>query len=119
MWQLRRQRPPRSYRNGLSDSVGDSRRDQPWIGGQDLLMELLKHGPGLDAEFVMQTAARISESSQRVRLTADSVQRQHELAMQALAQWVLSHEVPQLRDQVGVNADRQVELDALLEHADA
>ena len=105
MRQLRRQRPPRAgYWNGLSDSAGDSRRGQPWISGQDLLVELLKRRPGLNAQLIVQVAARVTEGGQCVRLTADSVQREHELAVQALAQWVLSHEIPQLRDQVSVNA---------------
>ena len=82
-------------------------------------MELLKRGPRLDAEFIVQMASCVPENGQRVCLAADSVQRQHEQAVQPLAQRVLGHEIPQLRDQVGVNADRQVKLDALLEHADA
>src|ERR1700720_1432916 len=107
MRQLRRQRPPRGGNwNGLSDSVGDSRRDQPWIGGQDLLVELLERRPGLNAQLIVQVAARVMEGRQCVRLTAASVQREHELTVQALAQRVLSHEVSQLRDQVSVNPDR-------------
>ena len=82
-------------------------------------MELLKSGPWLYAEFIMQMAACVPESGQGVGLTVGPVKRQHELAVQLLAQRVLSHKIPQLRDQVSVNADRQVQLNALLEHADA
>ena len=82
-------------------------------------MELLERGRGLDAEFVVQAAACVPECRQRVGLAAGSVQRQHEQAVQPLAQRVLGDQIPQLRDQVGMNADSQVELDALLEHADA
>ena len=82
-------------------------------------MKPLKRLRGLDAEFFAQQAACVSEGSQRVGLTAGSVQRQHEQAVQPLPQRVLGDQIPQLRDQVGVTADRQVKLDALLEDADA
>ena len=82
-------------------------------------MEPLKRCRGLDAQFFAQPTASVPERSQCICLTAGSVQRQHEQAVQPLAQWVLGYEIPQLRDQIGVNADRQVKLDALLEHADA
>ena len=62
---------------------------------------------------------RVSEGGQCVCLAAGLVQRQHEQTAQPLAQRMLGDEIPQLRDQVGVIAGRQVKLDALLEHADA
>src|SRR5260370_25453784 len=82
-------------------------------------MQPLKRCCGLDAEFFAQLAARVSKRSQRICLTAGSVERQHEQAVQPLSQWVLGYQIPQLRDRVAVVADRQLKLDAFLDDADA
>ena len=82
-------------------------------------MELLKRFRGLDAEFFVQLAPRVQEGGQRIRLAAGPVQGQHEQAVQPLPQRMIGHQVPQLRDQVCVVAQRQVQFGAFLDDADA
>ena len=80
-------------------------------------MKFLERRRGLDAEFILQMTARIPEGGQRVGLAVGPVQRQHEQTAQPLPQWMLGYEIPQLRDQVAMIAERQVKLDAPLKRA--
>jgi hypothetical protein len=83
--QLRWQRPPRAGQcAGISKGFRGGRRCQLRICGQDLLMKTLKRGRGLDAEFFAQSAARVPECRQCIRLAVGSVQRHHEQAVQPL-----------------------------------
>ena len=63
--------------------------------------------------------ARVPVRLERLGLSARAVEREHQLAAQALAMGVLRDQRLQLADQLGVAAERKVGLDALLERREA
>ena len=69
----------------------------------------------LDAELADEDAAGGGERVQRLGLPSRPVQRQHQLAGEALPQRMLPHQLHQLLGRLGVAAERQDHLDALLD----
>ena len=82
---------------------------------QDAQLELPERRPGVDAELLDERPASALEPLQRVGLPAAAVQREHQLAAQALAKRVLRDERLELRHQLVVAAERQLSVDAILD----
>ena len=86
---------------------------------QDLLLELLQHLAGVEAELVAQRGARSLHHRQRVCLSAGAVEREDREAGEALAQRVITHEPFELADDLCVPAEREVGLQPQLERGQA
>ena len=82
---------------------------------QDRLLELLQGLARLDAELVGERSPRVLVGGERVSLTARAVEREHQLAAQALPEGVLRDEAFELRHELGVASQRQVCLDPSLD----
>ena len=86
---------------------------------QDLPLELLQRRAGLDPELVDERTAPASEDVERVGLPAAAIERDHQLAAQALAKRVLGDERLELRHELVLAAERQVGVDPLLDGREA
>ena len=84
---------------------------------QDRLLELAQLSAGLDAELVDEHLAGRAVDLKRLGLAAATVQAEHQLAAEPLAERVLLDESLQLADELAVAAEREVGLDALLQRA--
>jgi hypothetical protein len=98
----------------LVGSSGSRRPCQSRLVAQDLGLEPPELRAGIDAEFVDEAGARILVDLQGLRLPARTIQRQHELLSERLAQWVIPDQRLQLADHVGVAAELEVRLDPFL-----
>ena len=78
-------------------------------------LEAAQLGTGLNADLVHQTPARVPVGLERVGLPPGSVQREHLLTPEALAQWMLAHECLELAHQPRVLVRGQIRVDPLLE----
>ena len=85
------------------------------ILAQDRALELLQRRARLDPELVDEHASRGLVGGQRLGLAARPVEREHQLAAQALAQGMLGRERLELRDQRGVPAEGEVGVDPPLD----
>ena len=74
---------------------------------------------GRDAELLVECPVRGHVRLEGVRLPAGSVQRQHELLAQALAQRVGAHQRFKLSAQVRMTAEGEVSLDSLFYRREA
>ncbi len=72
-------------------------------------------GPGIDAELLDEGLACSAVGGERVGLPARAVEREHELRARALAQRLGLDERLELGDELGVAAQREVGVDALLD----
>ena len=102
---LRFRGPPRA---GLSVERG--------ILQEDPRLELLQCGHGLEPERVYQRGATLAEHLERLGLSAGAVERQHQLAAQALVQRMLRHDLLELRDEHRAAAELELGVEALLQH---
>ena len=84
---------------------------------EDRPLEVTADPAGLDPELLDERAAGVPVGLQRVGLPAGAVERQHQLPARPLAQRVLGDERLELRDQLGVAAEREIGLDPVLEAA--
>ena len=110
--------PPRNLRLAVAGEREPSRRPgafQRRVVDQDRLFELLQGAPGLESELVEELAPSVPVGLQRVGLPAGSVQREHQLAAQALAQRMLAHQRLELAHQPGMLARGQIRVDPVLE----
>jgi hypothetical protein len=82
---------------------------------EDLQLESLQRRPRVDAELLDQRPAPALVHVQRVGLPATAVEREHQLAAQALAEHVLGDQRLELRHKLALAAERQVRVDAVLE----
>ena len=82
---------------------------------QDRALERLQLGARLETQILGEGAVRRAVRVQRVRLSARSVERQHELPAQPLSERVLADEILELADELGVAPDREVGVDAGLD----
>ena len=73
----------------------------------------------LDAELLGEQAARLVVDTQRVRLTAGAIEREHQLPAQPLAQRMTGDERLELGDDLGVTREREVGLDPFLDGGQA
>ena len=85
------------------------------IGGQHLLVNAGQVSAWIDAEFFREPGPEPGVSAQRVRLTAASVQGQHQQGMQPLLQRMDAGKLAQLPDHVGREAQVQVGVDPRLD----
>ena len=67
---------------------------------KDRLLELLQLLPGLDSDLLVEQRAGAPVSGESVRLPATAVQREHEMAPEPLAKWLLPHERLELLDKL-------------------
>ena len=82
---------------------------------EDLRLEPLELRAGLDSEFVDEAGARILVDLQGLRLPARTIQREHELPAEGLAERMVANERLERADDVAVPAELEIGLDPLLE----
>ena len=85
----------------------------PGLVTEDLSLKLAQLRARLDAELVDETGAGSLIHVQSLRLPARTVQRDHELAQEALPQRVLGDEPFELADDVAVATELEIGVDAL------
>ena len=97
-------------------------RKSRWGGGgerfvllEDRALEATQLLARLQPELVDEQAASLLVCRERVRLAPGPVQRQHQLAAQALAQRVLPDEPLELGHELGVPAELEIGVDPLLQ----
>ena len=83
------------------------------ILAQDRLLELLELLAGLEPELVREYALGLAIRAERFCLTPRAIEREHQLAAQALPERMLGDERAQLADQVRVAAGGEIRVDAL------
>ena len=86
---------------------------------QDRGLEIAQRCARLEPEPLRQLAARRAVGVERVRLAVVAVERKHQLVPEVLPQRVPRDERLQLGDQVGLAAEREVGVEALLEGGQA
>ena len=82
---------------------------------EDRALELPQRLAGLDAELLDERPARALVDGERVGLAAGAVERQHQLAADALAQWLLGDEALELADELDVAPERELRVGAVFE----
>ena len=82
---------------------------------QDRLLELLQLLPGLDSDLLDEQRAGAPVGGESVRLAATAVQREHQVAPEALAKRLLPHEGLELLDELVGGPERKLRLDSGLE----
>ena len=91
------------------------RQVQARVLAEDAQFELHQRGSRVDTELLDKRPAPALERVQRVGLPAAAIEREHQLAAQALAEQVLADERLELRHQVVMAAERQIGVDSILE----
>lgn len=86
---------------------------------QDCALELMQLRTRLDPQLVDQHPACLAVHGECVDLAPGSVQREHQLAAQALTHRMRGDERLQLSDEVGVTAERKLGLDPVFERRHA
>ena len=105
-----------SRRNCIAGRAsGVSSRSSDVVLAEDRGLELAELRAGIDAELLDEGLARGAVGGERVRLAARAVEREHELRARALAQRLGLDERLELGDELGVTAEREVGVDALLD----
>jgi hypothetical protein len=82
---------------------------------QDLSLETLQCGAGLDPEFADEPRAGLMEGLQRICLPAGAIQREHQLSAHSLAERVIDNEALELGDDLRVPAARELGSGLLLD----
>ena len=85
---------------------------------EDALVQRPQRLARLDPELVDEQPPPGGERVERLRLAARAVQREHQLAAQALAQRMLGDQRLELGDQLAVLAEREPGLDVVLDRGD-
>src|SRR4051794_12666470 len=75
---------------------------------EDRLLELAQRASGLDPELLDECSSRLLVGLERLRLAARPVQRNHQLATQALPQRMLPGKRLQLPNEIGVSPQHQI-----------
>jgi hypothetical protein len=70
----------------------------------------------LEPELLGESGTRLAVYLERVRLPPGSVEREHQLRAQALAEGVLRDERPQLRNEVAILPSTEIGVEPVLEH---
>ena len=86
---------------------------------QDRLFQAPQRLARLDPQLLDERPSSVLVDVQRLRLTVATVEGEHELRAQPLLQWVLRDKRLELRDEVDVPAERQVDVDPLDQRAQA
>ena len=109
----------RSQPRRPAGASGADRRDvQLRILIEDRPLEAAQRRPRLDPELLDQGGPRRPVGVQRLRLPARAVEREHELAAQALRQRVLGDQALELADELVGAAESEVRVDAILERGE-
>src|SRR5262245_39169007 len=82
---------------------------------QDGAFDSPQTGARLDAEFFHKRPPRSPVGSEGLRLAPATVQRDHQLLVEPLAEWVSLDEPLQLTDQVCVMAEGQISIDPIFD----
>ena len=85
---------------------------------EDRPFELLQRWAGLDAELLDEHLSAVPVCLQRLGLPAGSIEREHQLAAQALAQRVLEEQSLQLAHEVEVPTESEIGVDPALERSE-
>ena len=105
-----------SRRNCIAGRAsGVSSRSSEVVLAEDRGLELAELRAGIDAELLDEGLACSAVGSERIRLAAGAVEREHELRARALAQRLGLDERLELGDELGVTAQCEVGVDALLD----
>ena len=86
---------------------------------QDLSLETLECGAGIDPELVDEPCAGLLEGLKRVCLPSRAVEREHQLSAQSLAERVIDDEALEPGDDLRVPAELELSLDLLLDHRES
>lgn len=112
---------------GAADEAADGRRELPHerladgdpgqrgVAGQDLAVQLLQLGTGVDAELVGQDGADVGEGLEGFGLAAGAVEGGDELGPEPLPQRMAEGEVAQLADGGGVAGQVEFDVDVQLD----
>jgi hypothetical protein len=107
------------HRRPCEGPFGASRRRKHRIMLEDLALELLQRLTRLEPELLGQSAAAPLVDVERLGLAVGAIERDHELAAQALAKRVPRDERLQLGDDLAVASERKLGVDSLLDRAQA
>src|SRR5262249_9638554 len=78
-------------------------------------LQLPERSTGLDPQLLEEGAPRRSVRLESLRLATRTVEREHQLAAQALPQRLFANELLQLSYQLRVSAECEIDLDSLLQ----
>ena len=81
---------------------------------EDRPLQIAQRRPRLEAELVHHGPARVVVGRERLGLASGTVEREHQLGSESLAERVLAHQRTQLRHQLGGRAALQLGRDQLL-----
>ena len=107
-----RDEPPELHRRPRERCLLEQQRV---VLAEDRGLELAELGAGVDAELLDEGLTRGAVRGERVGLPARAVEREHELRARALAERLGLDERLELGHELGVSAEREVRLDALLD----
>ena len=85
---------------------------------EDRPFELLQRWAGLDAELLDEHLPAVPVCLQRLGLPAGAIEREHQLAAQALAQRVLEDQSLELAHEVEVPTESEIGIDPALERSE-
>ncbi len=94
------------------------RRPERGILVQDRLLELSKRSSWHESKLIAQRGLSLPERLQRVRLSTASVQREHELAAEPLAQRMSRHKVLELGNELRRSPRCQVSVDPIFDRCE-
>jgi hypothetical protein len=103
---------------GWNRSRCDLRRLECRILPQNRPLELVEGGRWLDPEALDEQTPGVAVDVEGIRLTAASVEREHQLAPQTLPERVFVHEPLDLCDQLEMTTKRQLCVDPVLERGE-
>ena len=109
--------PPARRGVGRGDRV-DGRRVEPAVLREDGLLERPEARRRADPELLVELGPQRVVGGERLALAPGSVEREHQLAAQALAQRMARDQQLELADEVGGAAECEVGLDAVLERGE-
>ena len=82
---------------------------------EDAVLQLGEAGRRVDPQLVAERGSQLLEGRERLGVPSLPVQRQHQLAAEALAQRVARHEGLQLPRDVAMAAERELRVDPVLD----
>ena len=93
------------------------RRVEARVLGEDLLLQALQLGPGLDPDLLDQRLARLAVGLERLRLAPGAIEGEHPLGVQALAQRLLGDQRLEPGDHLVVAPGGELGVDRELDRA--
>jgi hypothetical protein len=86
---------------------------------QDLSLETLERGAGIDPKLGDEPCAGLLEGLKRVCLPSGAIEREHRLSAHSLAERVIDDEALELGDDLRVPAEFELSFDLLLDHRES